>query len=82
MDISNDAYLARMAIVDAAMGFTRPSVQFRPNVFIDGDQWCALYGANLMEGVAGFGDTPDAAMWDFDREWRTRRAPATEKGGE
>lgn len=24
----------------------------------DGDQWCALYGANLQEGIAGFGATP------------------------
>lgn len=24
----------------------------------DGDQWCALYGANLQEGIAGFGNTP------------------------
>lgn len=24
----------------------------------DGDQWCALYGANLQDGIAGFGNTP------------------------
>ena len=28
----------------------------------DGDQWCALYGENLQEGVAGFGRTPAEAM--------------------
>lgn len=28
----------------------------------DGDQWCALYGENLQEGIAGFGDTPYNAM--------------------
>lgn len=47
----------------------RPSVIWRPRVFQDGNQWCALYGSNLMEGVAGFGDSPDAATRDFDREW-------------
>ena len=26
-------------------------------LFEDGDQWCALYGVNLQEGVAGFGGT-------------------------
>ncbi len=28
----------------------------------DGDQWCALVGENLQEGVAGFGPTPWAAL--------------------
>ena len=41
----------------------------RPKIFIDGNQWCALYGDNLHEGVAGFGDSPAKAMWDFDRAW-------------
>jgi len=31
-------------------------------VFKDGDQWCALYGKDLMEGKAGFGDTEMAAV--------------------
>lgn len=48
---------------------TRPSVLFRPTLSIDGNQWCALYGSNLQEGVAGFGDSPDLAMQDFDRHW-------------
>ena len=26
-------------------------------VFQDGDQWCALQGENLQEGIGGFGDT-------------------------
>ena len=37
----------------------------------DGDQWCALYGENLQEGVAGFGRTPAEAMADFDQAWTT-----------
>lgn len=31
-------------------------------VSLDGDKWCALAGENLQEGVAGFGDTPSAAL--------------------
>lgn len=49
----------------------RPCVLFRPAISIDGDQWCALYGENLQDGVAGFGDSPEAAMAAFDAAWRT-----------
>lgn len=48
----------------AAQEMARPSVLYRPSISIDGDQWCALYG-----GVAGFGDSPDAAMRAFDKAW-------------
>lgn len=41
----------------------------RPPVYPDGDQWCALYGADLQVGVAGFGDTPDQAVRAFNRAW-------------
>lgn len=47
----------------------RPSVIYRPALSLDGDQWCALYGANLQEGLAGFGDSPAAAMAAFDAAW-------------
>jgi hypothetical protein len=53
----------------AAMELRRPSVQYRPRLFIDGSQWCVLYGANLQDGVAGFGATPAEAMADFDAAW-------------
>lgn len=52
---------------------TAPSVLYRPALSLDGDQWCALYGDNLQDGVAGFGDTPEAAMCDFNRAWRATR---------
>ena len=54
----------------AAGEYERPSVQFRPKLFIDGNQWCALYGKNLQDGVAGFGDSPAKAIYDFDRNWQ------------
>lgn len=47
----------------------RPSILFQPRVFKDGDRWCCLKGENLTEGVAGFGDTPDKATREFDKEW-------------
>ncbi len=54
--------------------WTRPSTLMRPKVYPDGNQWCVLYGDNLQEGVAGFGDSPELAMADFDKNWRTPMA--------
>lgn len=34
--------------------------------FKDGDQWCVLWGKDLQNGIAGFGDTPVKAMYAFD----------------
>jgi hypothetical protein len=48
-----------------------PSVLYRPRISLDGNQWCALYGDNLQDGVAGFGDSPQAAMYEFDKAWAT-----------
>lgn len=60
----------------------RPSVAFKPRLSVDGNKWCALYGDDLMEGVAGFGDSPAEAMLDFDRNWNIKlsaqRAPVAE----
>ena len=47
----------------------RPSYIYRPRIYPDGDQWCALMGADLQEGVAGFGDSPDSAYRAFDKAW-------------
>lgn len=46
----------------------KPSVLMRPDISIDGNKWCALYG-NPRTGVAGFGDSVAEAMQDFDRAW-------------
>lgn len=53
--------------------YDRPSAVFRPRLFLDGNMYCALYGENLMDGCAGFGETADAAMWDFDKNWQTQK---------
>lgn len=53
----------------AALEQQRPSILLKPAISIDGNQWCALYGDNLQDGVAGFGDSPAKAMVDFDKNW-------------
>lgn len=44
----------------------------RPRVFIDGNRWCVLYGDNVMDGVAGFGESPIHAVYDFNKAWRSK----------
>lgn len=44
----------------------RPFYLMRPKLFLDGDQWCCLYGENIQDGLAGFGPTPAKAAWAFD----------------
>jgi hypothetical protein len=59
------------AIQEAA---TAPHVLLRPHIYVDGNKWCCMYGDNLMDGVAGFGDTPAEAAAEFDRNWREQTA--------
>jgi hypothetical protein len=54
---------------ERAIFLARPSVMLGVVPKKDGGQWCALLGPNLMEGVAGFGDSPDEAMTAFDIAW-------------
>jgi hypothetical protein len=55
----------------------RPFVLLRPAIFPDGNEWCALYGENLQEGVAGFGETPEKAAIAFDLAWLNSKAAIT-----
>lgn len=61
--------MAKESVREAAAEHARPSAVFKPRLSVDGDKWCALYGENLQYGVAGFGDSPADAVWDFDRNW-------------
>ena len=65
------SYAERVSNVacDAAAEYMRPSAIMKPKLSIDGNQWCALYGENLQDGLAGFGDSPSEAMFQFDRAW-------------
>ena len=80
IDVSNDAYIARIAICEAAAiiqgAMTAPHVLYKPTLMPDGTKWCALFGENLQEGVAGFGDTPAEAMAEFDKAWVSQLTPA------
>ena len=57
------------AQMDRAEIMKSPHALYRPKIFLDGNKWCALYGENLQDGVAGFGDSPADAMADFDANW-------------
>ncbi len=75
-DISHLIGQAQGILSNIEVAHTRPHVLMRPALSCDGSKWCALYGDNLQEGVAGFGDTPEQAMYDFDRNWSTLPAIA------
>lgn len=77
-DIHYQVSLATQEFVLAGLEMQRPSVVFRPRLFIDENKWCALYGDNVQDGVAGFGDSPLEAMIDFDAQWRKRLTQSTE----
>lgn len=64
---------------DAAKELMRPSMILRPGLSIDGNKWCALFGDNLQDGVAGFGDSPAEAYEDFDRNWAAK-LPTAQRG--
>lgn len=67
--ICHAAEMTRETIRQAVYEYERPSTVHKPRLFIDGNQWCALYGDNLQDGVAGFGDSPHKALMDFERAW-------------
>ena len=35
----------------------------------DGNKWCVLWGVNIQEGVCAFGDTPAAAVFNFNEAY-------------
>lgn len=43
----------------------------KSRIFIDGKQWCVLYGDNLQDGICGFGDTPMLAIYDFNKAFHS-----------
>lgn len=71
-DVSYSIQLVQVAFQEAAWAMSCPSVLMRPTLSIDGNMWCALYGHNLVEGVAGFGESPALAMADFDKNWNQK----------
>ncbi len=72
-NVVKEAICAEAAIIRAAL--TAPHFLYKPDLAPDGTMWCALLGSNIMEGVCGFGETPEKAMEDFDRAWREEPTP-------
>lgn len=73
IDTSHLQYMIQNAAAEVANSWQRPSVLLRPRLYPDGNAWCALYGDNLQEGVAGFGPTPAHAMIAFDEAFYGRK---------
>ena len=44
----------------------------KPRLFQDGNQWCVLYGENIQEGIVGFGDTPNNAIFAWNTAWNKK----------
>jgi hypothetical protein len=67
----SDSYAVRQELLRNAMS---PFLQLAGHIriSIDGNQWCVLYGENLQDGVAGFGDSPANAAAAFDQAWFTK----------
>jgi len=53
-----------------------PSAVRRPRLFIRGRTFVALLGPSIEEGIVGFGDTVQAALWAFDRQYSLSLTPA------
>jgi len=51
---------------------SEPHVTMRPTIARDGNAWLCIYG-DLPTGVAGCGESPEAACKDFDRAWRATK---------
>ena len=74
--ICHAAEMTKHSIASSFSQYERPSVLYRPSLYLDGSQWCALYGSDLQSGGCGFGDSPEKAMADFDADWcKTLPAP-------
>lgn len=79
-------YASEQGVLNAQMNTEllrqQPSVLYRPRIFVDGTKWCALYGDNLQDGVAGFGDSPAEAMDEFNSNWHAKIKTTKAKGSE
>lgn len=78
-DVSHTVAIIQQEFCIAAAEMARPSAIYRPALTQDGTAWCALYGENIQEGVAGFGETPDKAMQAFDQAWLKEKTPAANR---
>lgn len=43
------------------------NIEYQIDITRDGNQWCALIGRDLQDGIAGFGDTITEALYDLSK---------------
>lgn len=80
--LAQEEFYAAQATRQAAAEASRPCYLLLPALHIDGDRWCALYGDNIQDGLAGFGETPAKAMEDFDNNYNAQRAKRVDLQGD
>lgn len=73
--VINSQYNAAQEAIQTEWLRQAPHVLMRPSLSIDGNQWCALYGDDLQNGLTGFGASPAEAMDDFNKNWRRKLKP-------
>ena len=74
-DFSHQAEIIKQDFLNVSYEMQRPSVLFKPRVFMDGNSWCALLGDDMQNGVVGFGNSPEEATVDFDIAWYKKIEP-------
>lgn len=57
------------AVTTEQLRMASPAYTLKPALAVDGNQWCALLGKDLQEGICGFGKSPADAYEDFNRSW-------------
>lgn len=75
-DISHAVSVIQSEFCIAAGEMARPSAVYKPTLSADGSMWMVLLGEDLQSGVAGFGETPAAAMAEFDQAFYKERTPS------
>lgn len=66
-DISWQVDALKQEFLNVAYEMQRPSITMKPKLYIDGNQWCCLYGDDIQTGICGFGESPHRAMESFDK---------------
>jgi hypothetical protein len=67
--ICHAAQQVNEAIQQVASCYGSPSEIYKPRLFVDGNEWCALLGEDIQSGICGFGKSPYLAMQAFNDAW-------------
>ena len=65
-NFSNIDQYFRNAADELSYELTRPCILYKVIPFKDGNEWCALLGENIQDGICGFGKSPYLALKEFD----------------